>query len=155
MIIKRNLLPLVLLLTSLVIASLPVAEATAVSFTVRGGEVETKPLSLKVEDRVTIKFVVTGEKENVLDFYITDPHGITMQAFGTTGNVNHFFVCSEEGEYNMHFSNIAWTDDKLVALDYEIQHYIFGMPQMLFMTLIIVGICVAMVAVFVLLGKTR
>jgi hypothetical protein len=36
-----------------------------------------------------------------------------MATFGTTGNVNYAFVCSEEGEYNLHFSNIASTEDRL------------------------------------------
>jgi hypothetical protein len=40
-----------------------------------------------------------------------------------------------------------------VALNYEIDHYIFGIPQMLFMALIIVLACVGGVAAFVLLGR--
>jgi hypothetical protein len=39
------------------------------------------------------------------------------------------------------------------SLDYEVQHYIFGMDQMLFLTLIVVGICVAGIAVFVAMSK--
>jgi len=45
------------------------------------------------------------------------------------------------------------SEDKLVTLDYEIQHYIFGIPQMLFLTIIIVLISVAAVATFILMEK--
>lgn len=55
----------------------------------------------------------------------------------------------------MHFSNSASSEDRLVSLDYEVQHYILGMPQMLFLTAVIVVVCVAAVAVFILMGKPR
>lgn len=53
------------------------------------------------------------------------------------------------------FPTFGSSEDKLVSLDYEVQHYIFGMPQMLFLTIIIVLVCVAAVAVFILMGKPR
>lgn len=53
----------------------------------------------------------------------------------------------------MHFSNTDSLEDKLVTLDYEIEHYIFGMPQMLFLAIIIVLVCIAAVAAFILMGK--
>lgn len=74
-------------------------------------------------------------------------------AFDNVGNINYGFVCDEEGKYLMHFSNVGSSEDKLVSLDYEIQHHVFGMPQMLFLTIIIVVVCVAAVAVFILMGN--
>jgi hypothetical protein len=38
-------------------------------------------------------------------------------------------------------------------MDYEAQHYLFGIPQMLFQVVIIVVVCMAAVAVFVLMRK--
>jgi len=142
-----------LLAAAIVLLLVPTARATAESFTVRAGQEETKTLSLVVEDHVQIRFTVTGQATNVMDFYITDPHGNVMETFGNTGNLNCAFVCSQEGEYRLHFSNVASTEDKLVSLDYEVQHYIFGMQQTLFLTLIVVGICVAAIAVFILMSK--
>ncbi|HVO85631.1 MAG TPA: emp24/gp25L/p24 family protein [Candidatus Eisenbacteria bacterium] len=127
--------------------------ATSMSFTVQAGQEVTKPLDLAVEDRVTVKFIVTGQISNVLDFYFTDPDGNVIQAYNQTGNVIFSFICSKEGTYVLHFSNVGSSEDKLVSLDYEAQHYILGMPQMLFMTLIILGICLVMIAVFFLMGK--
>ncbi len=45
------------------------------------------------------------------------------------------------------------SENKLVTSDYEIQHYIFGIPQMLFLTTIIVLVSVTAVATFILMGK--
>lgn len=148
-------LPLFLLLVAVASPVLcQAACATTVSITVHGGEEVTRPLTLAVEDRVVIKFtVVGGQSGNTLDFRLTYPNGTIKVAFDNVSNINYGFICTEEGEYAMHFSNVASSEDKLVSLDYEVQHYIFGMPQMLFLTIIIVLVCVAAVAVFILMGK--
>ena len=67
--------------------------------------------------------------------------------------VSYPFVCDEAGEYLLHFSDTDTSENRLVTLDYEIQHYIFGIPQMLFLTLIIVLVCMGAVATFILMGK--
>jgi multisubunit Na+/H+ antiporter MnhC subunit len=153
MILSKKHLACSLLAAAIFLLLVPTVRATAESFTVPAGQEETKTLSLVVEDHVQIRFTVTGKATNLLDFYITGPQGNVMVTFGATGNVNYAFVCSQEGEYRLHFSNVASAEDKLVSLDYEVQHYIFGMQQTLFLTLIVVGICVAAVAVFILMSK--
>jgi hypothetical protein len=155
MISARNRSTYVLFVVILIVFFINPVKATAMSFTVRADQVQTKTLNLIVEDRVTIRFTVTGHVSSELAFHITDPNGDVMKEFGITANVNYEFVCSEEGEYKMYFSNIGSTEDKLVSLDCEVQHYIFGIPQMLFLTLIVLGICLTAVAVFVLMGKPR
>jgi hypothetical protein len=126
------------------------AEATTTSFTVKAGQEEKKIIHLAVDDRVLIKFTVIGS----LHFYMTYPNG-TVRDFGEKGDFSYSFVCDLEGEYVLHFSNEGSSEDKLVTLDYEVQHYIFGIPQMLFLTLIIAVVCVAAVAAFILMGKTH
>jgi hypothetical protein len=142
-----------LLMATVVLLLIPTVKATAESFTVGAGQEETKLLNLVNEDHVQIRFTVTGGTTNALDFYITDPDGNVMETLGNTSSGEYAFVCSQEGEYQLHFSNIASVEDKLVSLDYEVDHYIFGIPQMLFLALIVAGICVAAVAVFILMSK--
>jgi len=129
-----------------------IAEATTMNFTVNGGEEVTKSIRLAVDDRVLIKFTVVGSSDSTLHFYITYPNG-TVKEFGKRGSLNYGFVCDAEGNYVLHFSNRDSSADKLVTLDYEVQHYIFGIPQMLFLTVIIVLVCVAAVAAFIFMGK--
>ena len=131
------------------------AEATTINFTVPEGEEITKPINLAVEDHVSVKFTVVGQSSSTIDFYIADPHGDVKAEYSNRGNVDYRFVCDEAGEYVLHFSNTDTSEDKLVTLNYEIQHYIFGIPQMLFLTIIIVLFCMGAVATFILMGKPR
>jgi len=130
-----------------------VAGATAMSITVAAREEATRTLNLVVEDRVLIGFtVVGGQSGNTLEFQMACPNG-TVIDFGTVGDMNYRFTSSDEGAYVLRFSNAGSSEDKLVSLNYEVQHYVFGMPQMLFMTLVIMVVCVAGVAVFILMSK--
>lgn len=132
-----------------------VVAATTITFRIAAGEEDTRKLNLAVDDHVLIHFTVTGGQfENTLEFHMVFPNG-TVKDFGSVGIVSYNLVCDKDGEYALHFSNAGSSESKLVSLDYEIQHYIFGLPQMLFLTLIIVVFCVGAVAVFVLMGKPR
>jgi hypothetical protein len=152
MLIKKH-LACSLLTAAIVLLLVPAAGATAQSFTVRAGQEQTKTIDLVIDDHVQIRFTVIGQSASTIDFHITDPHGNVMETFGATGNVNFAFVCSLEGTYTLHFSNVASAENKLVSLDYEVTPYIYGMPQMLFLVLIVAGILIAAVAVFILMSK--
>jgi len=152
-ILIKNHLECFLIAAAIVLLLVLPVRATAQSFTVPAGQEETRTLSLVVDDHVQIRFTVTGQATSILDFYITDPQGNVMETSSNTGTLNFAFVSSQEGEYKLHFSNVASAEDKLVSLDYEVQHYIFGMQQTLFLTLVVVGLCVAAVAVFILMSK--
>jgi hypothetical protein len=145
----------VLFAVTLVVFLVSSVKATAMSFIVRAGQVETRAVDLAVDDRVTIKFSLTGQASSGVDFYVLDPQGNVQKMFNDTSIVDYQFVCSQAGEYELCFSNTGSAEDKFISLDYEVEHYIFGMPQMLFLALVVAGICVAMVAVFVLMGKPR
>jgi hypothetical protein len=148
---KKLLVCLVFIVTALPFV-VRLAEATSMNFTVLSGQEKTETIDLTVEDHVVIKFTVAGSTDTTLYFSITYPNG-TNKEFGKVGYFNYPFVCDAEGSYTLHFSNIDSTEDKLVALDYEIDHYIFGIPQMLFLVIIIAVVCVAAVAVFIFMGK--
>ena len=151
MMIKRG--SCLLLAAAIVLLFVCVVRATAESFTVPVGEGETRILNLTTGDHVQILFTVSGGTTNVLNFYITDPSGNVLENFGNVGTVDYSFVCSHGGEYALHFSDAASAGDELVSLDYEVDHYIFGMPQMLFMTLVVLAICMVAVAVFIHMSK--
>ena len=134
---------------------IPSAKATSTSFTVHSNEEATKVLRLKIEDHVLVHFTVLGAaSENTIHFYLAYPNG-TEKDFGNVGDFHYTFICDVEGDYILRFSNIGSFVDKLVTLDYEVEHYIFGVPQMLFLTIIIAIICVIAVATFILLSKTH
>jgi hypothetical protein len=130
-------------------------QATTTRLTVRGGEEVNLPINLVVEDRVLIQFtvaVIVGTTKT-LHFSMIFPNS-TVRDFGEVGTFRNSFICDVEGEYTLQFINNDQTGNKQVTLNYEVQHYVFGIPQMLFMTIIIVLACIGGVVAFVLLGKT-
>jgi hypothetical protein len=145
----------VLAMISCLVSIAPV-RGPVMNFPVQAGELVERSIILAVEDRVSIRFTVVGTgSESVLDFWIVCPNGTVKEAASSIGSFTFSFVCDDEGEYILHFSNPAMSANKLVSLNYEVQHYIFGMPQMLFMAIVIVGVSVAAVGVFVFMGKPR
>lgn len=128
--------------------------ATTLMFDVAAGQEEVKTLNLVVDDHVLIQFTVVGQQsEQVLDFRLTGPDENVLIEFKGAGDAEYRFVCDKDGAYVMHFSNLGLVENKRVFLDYEVDHYVFGMPQMLFLTVVVAVLCVAAVAVFVLMGK--
>jgi len=149
----RKSLACLLVILAVLIAFVGLALATTTYFTVQSGKEMTHQIKLFKEDRVLIKFIVVGQTAHILRFYLVFPNA-TEKDFGEIGDFSYNFICKAEGEYTLRFVNNDLTENKLVTLDYEVDHYILGMPQMLFLTLVIVLVCLIMVASYVLLGKT-
>lgn len=142
---------------SLVILALTVffvglGDATTASITVKPGEEVLQPVKLMAEDRVLIQFKVIGTVRSLVHFSLTFPNA-TLKDYGEVSEYSTSFVCDLEGEYVLNFTNKDQTENKLVTLNYEIDHYIFGMPQMLFMVILIAVVSVVGVAVFIGLSK--
>jgi hypothetical protein len=125
-----------------------IAQATIVSLTIKAGEEVTQPINLIAEDRVLIQYKFVQGNATAIQFSISFPNG-TNRDFKTSGDFSHSFICDNEGEYLLHFVNTDQKEDVRLTLDYEIQHYIFGIPQMLFMVILIAIISVVGVAIFI------
>jgi hypothetical protein len=127
--------------------------ATMTMFNLEGGGEKAHPIDLIVEDRVLIQYKLVGENVSALRFSMSFPNG-TKRDFSGSGDFSYSFVCDAEGEYVLHFVNTDQAEEIRIYLDYEVQHYIFGIPQMLFMAIIVVLACVIGVAAFVMMGRT-
>jgi hypothetical protein len=152
--IKKSLLSFLVCVTSALLLG-QIASATTANFKVLAGQEESRTLNLSADDRVLIEFTVLGGQDgSTLHFYVTYPNG-TVKDFGFVGNHVERFVCDRDGDCILRFSNAESSEDRLVSLDYEVEHYFFGIPQMLFLTIVIVCICLAAVAVFIFMGKSH
>ena len=109
-------------------------------------------LYLLSEDRVLLQIKILKDTSDGFSSALILPNGTVIE-FGEANNIDYRFICEIEGEYILKFVNSDKQNDKLVTLNYEIQNYVFGIPKMLFLTLIIVGICLVGVVIFVFLGK--
>lgn len=123
------------------------------NFTVPPESEVTRTLNLKQDDRVAVGFTVVGDSTNELNLYVIDPYGNTILRYDTVGQKSFSFSATTPGIYTLHFDNSHSLENKMVTLNYDIQHYIWGIPQTLFLVLVIVVISVIGIAFFVLLGK--
>jgi len=102
---------------------------------------------------VLIQIRTLGVSSNDFSSKLFFPNGSLID-FGGENQIDYSFICEIEGQYILNFSNNDSKNDKLITLNYEIQNYVFGMPKMLFLMIMIVGICLVGVVIFVFLGKT-
>jgi hypothetical protein len=145
----------ILIILALTTVFIGLGHATTTQFTLKAGGEVTHPINLITEDRVLIQLKVIGttaDSSHNLLFSISFPNG-TVKDFGERGNFNYNFICDAEGEYTLNFTNTDQTESKLVTLNYEIDHYIFGIPQMLFMVILIAVVSMVGVAVFIGLSR--
>ena len=145
----------ILIILALTAVFIGLGHATTTQFTLKEGGEVTHPINLTVDDRVLIQYKVisvTADTSHTVQFSIIFPKG-TMKEFGDSGDFSYSFVCDAEGEYKLNFTNTDQTENKLVTLNYEIDHYIFGMPQMLFMVILIAVVSMVGVAVFIGLSR--
>lgn len=126
-------------------------EAATLSFNVKQEEV-IQSINLVVEDRVLLQVKVIGATSSFIQFSMTFPNG-TVQNFGELSDFSTSFVCDLKGEYKLNFTNNDENENKLVTLNYNIDHYILGMPQTLFLVIIIAVVSLVGVAVFIGLSR--
>lgn len=129
------------------------SNAATMSITVPAGEEVNQKIELEVDDRVVIQFTVIGT-ENSFIFFSLICSNATEIKYGEVGVFNYSFMSDAEGEYILNFVNKDTSESKLVTLNYDIEHYMFGMPQLFFLALIIAVICLAMLATYVLMGQS-
>ena len=145
---------LILITLALTAVLVGVGKATTASINLKPDEQVLQPVKLIAEDRVLIQFKVIGDTStsSLVHFSLTFPNA-TVKDFGEIGSYTTSFVCDLEGEYTLNFTNADPAENRLVTLNYEIDHYIFGMPQMLFMVILIAVVSVVGVAVFIGLSR--
>ena len=146
---KIGIIQLIGLMTIIFLIGL--SSASLSSLTVPSGEEITQTINLDINDRVVIEFKITGTENNFVSFSLFYPNATEMN-FGEVGKLNHNFMCDAKGEYSLRFVNNDINESKLVTLNLDVEHYILGMPQMLFLAVVIVVIFLAGLVARVLSG---
>ncbi len=149
--LKKSILYALVFLT-LVSLFIELGQSITVSVNIKPESEIEQILNLEFEDHVLIQIRTLGSSNNFSSKLFL-PNGSLIE-FGQENIIDYSFICDNEGQYILKFFNKDTQNDKLITLNYEIQNYIFGMPKMLFLTLMIVGICLVGVVIFVFLGKT-
>jgi hypothetical protein len=125
--------------------------ATTLSITVPAGEQVNQIIDLKVDDHVRIQFNVLGEDNSYISFSLVYPNSTEVN-FSEVGVFSYNFISDTKGECKLFFVNNDLAENKLVTLNYEVESYLFGMPQTQFLLIFIAVICVMMIAFYSLLS---
>ena len=155
MLTLKKRLPLSFSVILLIVLALSRSVAAASTFfTVHAGEEVNRSLDLAVDDHVFLRFSVgTGQSSDSINVKMICPNG-TEITFGNIIDYEYTFTCTEQRTYVLHFTN-SGSHDLSLSFDCEIDHYVMGLPQMLFLALIVTVLCVAAVAVFIIIGRQR
>jgi hypothetical protein len=141
--------PFLLLSAFLFIAVLPTMADTT-SFEILPQQQRAFSFDLSSGDSSSGTMVTNGAL--TVDFWITDALNNNVTAYSSTGSADFSFEAHTSGTFQFHIFN---RNSQTVqgTLNYDIVHRIFGIPQEMFLLLLIVGIVLLMLIIWGLMSK--
>jgi hypothetical protein len=101
-------------------------------------------------DRVHIALV--GQATSSLRVSIVFPN-FTAINLGEVGQYSTSFTSDTDGICELDFDNSNSSDLAIIALNYEVEHDILGMPQMIFVLVLIAVLLMFVVAGYIIMNK--
>ena len=141
-----------LLVFTLLITMTATVQAATESLNVKAGEDSIRKISMSVEDHIRISFTVLSQSPSSFRFWIVFPNGTTRD-YEESIKYNISFASDVQGECELHFDNTDSSSAQLVTLNYEIEHYYFGIPEIPFLMIVIGILLLCIVAGYVIMGK--
>lgn len=147
---NNGILLFLLLAASLFVIICPVIAETG-TYQIQPQQQKTISLSLNSGDSVTGSIVVNGEGS--LDFWISDPQGMNVTSHSNIGQTDFSLNAQTSGTFTSHIFNRSTDSSVTAILNYNTTRRIFGMPQEMFLLLVIVGVVLLLIAVWAVLSK--
>lgn len=122
------------------------------NFVIQPQKEHVTTLSLQETDRVSGSFSVVSDDETGINFYVNDPQNKTNLRFDSVKQKSFSFVADSTGNYQLHFDNsVSSSYSKTVALNYNMIHYIMGMPQEQFLFLVVAAVALIGILAYAIL----
>jgi hypothetical protein len=112
-----------------------------------------EPISLNAEDEISGRISVVGGANDDIDFYITSPTGEAVMPKEKVSVKDFRFTASRGGTYELHFDNSLSTERKTVSFNYDVRHYIFGIPQEDFLVFLVMIVAMMGLVLFAALSR--
>lgn len=141
-----------LLVFILLITIAGTVQAATESLNVQAGKDLVRKIDMSTEDHIQIDFTVLSQSPSSMRFWIIFPNGTTRD-YEQSSSYNISFVSDVQGECELHFDNTNSSNAQLVTLNYEIEHYYFGIPEIPFLIIVIAVLLLCIVAGYVIMGK--
>jgi hypothetical protein len=148
---KKKALIFTLFFAICLFATVNQVNAETKTFTVLPCQQEIISLNLNAGDSASGSIVVNGEK--AVDFWVSDPHNDNVTLYPNVGHADFSFTAETTGTFLIHLFNRATDSSVTVTINYNAVHRIFGMPQEMFLLIVIVGIVLLLLAVWAILSK--
>ncbi len=140
------------LILCLFIGPLGIVRATTESLSIDAGEEAVCKINVASTDRVQLTFVTTGQASGNLSFSIVFPNS-TVVNLGDLDQYSTRFTSNVKGTCELHFDNTNSSESALVALNYDVEHYILGIPEMIFVLAAIAVLLMVIVSGYIIMGK--
>jgi len=129
-----------------------IAVSDNANFVIQPQEKHVITLSLQETDSVYGSFSVASNDDTGVNFLISDPRNQTTLRFDNVKQKSFSFIAKTTGNYQLHFNNSVSSDyTKTVALNYNVTHYIMGLPQEQFFLIVIAIVALIGVVIYVAL----
>ena len=149
--LRKGSIPLFLLLTFSLLATVRSVVADTATYPIQPLQQQTITLTLNNGDSVTGTIVVNGQ--GMIDFWISDPQGMNVTNYSNAGQTSFSINAQTSGTFTFHMFNPSADSSISVTINYNPNYTILGMPQELFLLLVIVGIALLLVVVWALSSK--
>ena len=126
-----------------------IANAYSESIRLQEGESVTRTVRLSEGSEVSGRITIVG---NAINFSVSGPDDRIIQNYTVSSPTNFRFTATKAGTYNFHFENLFSNEVKFVSFNYNVQHYVFGLPQEYVLVFVIVGLALVAVIMFVALS---
>ena len=141
-----------LLILCVIICPLGIVHATTESLNIEAGKEIVCKIDVAAEDRVQLTFVTTGQASSNLSFSIMFPNS-TLSSLGVLDQYSTKFTSHVKGTCELHFDNTNSSESAFVALNYNLEHYILGIPEMIFVLAAIAVLLMVIVSGYIIMGK--
>jgi hypothetical protein len=141
-----------LIVFTLLITMTATVQAATESLNIPAGEDLIREFSLSSGDHMRISFTVLSQSPSSFRFWMIFPNGTTRDYKEST-SYNISFASDVQGECELHFDNTNSSSAQLVTLNYETEHYYFGIPEIPFLIIVIGILLLCIVAGYVAMGK--
>jgi len=108
-------------------------------------------VSLNAGDKMAGTALVNGE--GTIVFWISDPHNHNVTVPSSVGQKTFSLTAETSGVFSVHLYN-SGASAVSVTLNFNVSHQIFGMPQEIFLLMVIVGGILLLIVFWAILSKT-
>ena len=141
-----------LLILCFSVSVIGIAHANSGSFNLAPGNQTVCDIAVSSGDRVQLTFTAIGDDSGSLLFWIVFPNS-TVTNLGNVDQYSASFKSNVGGTCELHFNNTSTSETVLVSLNYEVDHYILGIPEMIFVLGAIAVLLMAFVSAYIIMSK--